>query len=37
MRIAQWVITIGCIDICYVIDQLSWFNAAPQEGHLNFL
>ena len=37
MGIDQWIIIIGCIDLCYVIKQLSRFNKAPRKGYLNFL
>jgi hypothetical protein len=30
---AQWLVTLGRIDICYAVSSLSRFCAAPREGH----
>lgn len=30
---AQWLVTLGRIDICYTVSSLSRFCAAPREGH----
>jgi hypothetical protein len=30
---AQWLVTLGRIDICYAVSSMSRFCAAPREGH----
>ena len=32
---ANWVITLGRLDICYAVQALSRYNMAPREGHLD--
>lgn len=32
--ISQWLITCGRLDLCFAVNSLSRFNAAPREGHL---
>jgi hypothetical protein len=32
--IGIWIVTIGCIDVCFAVSTLSRYNVAPREGHM---
>ena len=37
IRMAQWLVTLGQLDICYAISSLSHFSCCPCEGHIRRL
>ena len=32
--ICQWLVTAGCLDICFAVSCLSRYTSAPREGHI---